>query len=447
IAHLRVPVFPHLDEVLRVPLFQLGGDVATHLLSILATLVTAGLLLAWFTERGDAAAGWLASALFLSAPLVVQLATTGYVEALLTMFVTASFYALDRWRDSEEVGWLLAAGVFAGCSASVKYLGLFWVGVSFLLVLAHGGRRMRSALLFALAVCLALAPWYGRIVYYSGNPLFPFASGIFGSTAWDIVTEEPRTLGDRCLALVRLPWDLLFARERAGLQPPFSPFLLALIPLAAMRAFGNGLVRALLIITLAWSVVWLWLPADARYLEPAIPLACVAGTIAVREVLIRGTKDRRRLFAVAAIVVLSPSVLYALYRIDRNGAIPLDRPGRDAFLSARVPEYGAIAFMNARSDENDVAWLCGGEQLAYHYRGEMFGDFAGAARFTLLTSARDERELATRAKSLDARYLLIVKRSCSIPALESGSPLSQFARVYDDQVTTVYERTAVRNAD
>jgi len=237
VDYVRMPVFPHFDEVLRVPLFQLGGDVATHLLSLLATLVTCGLILSWFRERGEEESGWLAAALFLSAPLVVQLATTGYVEALLTMFVTAAFYSYDRWRRGGSIAWLVAAGAFAGCAASVKYLGLFWIGVLLLCVLARGRSASRGAVVFALAAALVLAPWYARILYFTGNPIFPFASRIFGSTEWDIVAAEPRSIAERVVALIRLPWDLLFARERTGLQPPFSPFLIALVPFVRVPPF------------------------------------------------------------------------------------------------------------------------------------------------------------------------------------------------------------------
>jgi len=442
VDYLRMPVFPHLDEVLRVSLFQLGGDAATHLLSLLATLVTAGLMLSWFRERDEEESGWFAAALFLSGPLVVQLATTGYVEALMTMFVTAAFYAFDRWRLGAGTSWLVAAGAFTGCSASVKYLGLFWIGVLFLIVLLRGRSGVRSAMIFALAAGIALAPWYGRILYFTGNPIFPFASRIFGSTAWDIVASEPRSVSERLLALVRLPWDLLFARERTGVQPPFSPFLVALVPFIAYRALRDPLIRALALTVTVWCAVWIWLPPDARYFEPSLPLWSAAGALTIRGLLSRFEIDRRRAFGVISILVLSLAPLYALYRIGRYGAVPIDRTSRDAFLAKQVPEYGAIAFMNARSGSGDRAWLCGGEQLAYHYRGLMFGDLNGPASFALISSARDEEELDRRAVLLGARFIMVVKQRCEAPALAAGGTSRRFVRVYDDPTTAVFERAS-----
>lgn len=442
VDNLRFPVFPHLDELLRVPLMQLGGDVATHLLSFFATLVTVLLLLAWFGERGEKGAGWLAAALFLSAPIVAQLATTGYVEALQTMFVAAAFYAFDRWRGSASIAWLVASGAFAGCSAAVKYPGLFWVAVLFLGVLLKPESRGRNAFVFSCAACLALAPWYGRIVWFTGNPIFPFGAGIFGHSMWDIAPTAPRSLGERALAVARLPWDVLFARERTGLQPPFSPFLVALIPVVIHRALSDRTARVLAMVVALYCAAWAVLPPDARYLEPALPLASAAAALAIGALLPRFSVDAGRALALAAIVVVLPGPLYALHRIHRYGAIPIGQPAREAWLSSQIEAYGAIAFLNPIASGEDAAWLCGGENLAYHFRGEMFGDHSGPARFALITSARDEVELDRRAAALGARYILVVKGQCSNAPLRGTGPAARFTRLYEDPATIVYERRA-----
>ena len=46
--------------------------------------------------------------------------------------------------------------------------------------LVPGRRRVRNLLLFAAAATAMLAPWYGRIIYYTGNPVFPYAGAVFG---------------------------------------------------------------------------------------------------------------------------------------------------------------------------------------------------------------------------------------------------------------------------
>ena len=74
--------------------------------------------------------GWLAAALFLGNPIVVYLAGTGYIEAGLTLFVTAGLFCLDRWRSAGGRGWLILAAVLTATACDVKYLGLFFLGIA-----------------------------------------------------------------------------------------------------------------------------------------------------------------------------------------------------------------------------------------------------------------------------------------------------------------------------
>lgn len=357
VQYLRAPVFPHLDEVLRVPLFLLAGDTSTHLLSLLATLLSGCIVLAWFRENDDESTGWVAVALFVSAPIVVHLATNGYVEALMTMFVTAGFYAFDRWRRTDATGWLVVSAVFAGSACSVKYLGLFWAGVLFLAVLFRrsAGSRLRNAILFAIVAGITLAPWYGRILYFTGNPLFPFASGIFGHSIWDVITPAPMEPGERLLAFVRLPWDVVFARDRVGYQPPFSPGLVGLLPILAIHAVRDRLTRQILLLLAVWAFIWTFLPRDSRFLVACVPLACVASAIAFRDVLRRLGIERRGLVAGLALALLVLGPLYAARRVYRNGPLPVDAQSREAWLLRKIPEWEAIALLNSKAKPDDVA--------------------------------------------------------------------------------------------
>jgi len=238
---LRAPVFPQLDEVLRVPLLLAGGDTATHLVPLLATFVTALLVFVWAGDGLAPGAGRTAAALLLSSPIVVALATTGYVEAVLAMLVTAALYSFSRWDEGRETPWLLATALFAAAAADVKYFGLFWLGLLGLAVLARSRReeRLRHAVLFGGAALAALAPWYGRIVYYTGNPLFPYVPSLFGASDWTPAPVEDIGLRQRLVDVVRIPWDTLLARDRVNAAPPFSPWFAVSIPFVLLHATRN----------------------------------------------------------------------------------------------------------------------------------------------------------------------------------------------------------------
>src|SRR5690606_33265877 len=79
----------------------------------------------------------------------------------------------------------VAAGGFAGAAAAVKYLGLYWIALVPLAVLAWGGRRrVRLAAWSLLAALAVAAPWYLRIHHHTGNPVFPYFPEVFGVTEW-----------------------------------------------------------------------------------------------------------------------------------------------------------------------------------------------------------------------------------------------------------------------
>lgn len=447
IPNLRVPVFPHLHEVLAVPLFLAGGDVATHLLPLLASAITALFVLAWIMELESDVSGWLAVALFVSAPIVVHLASSGYVEALLTMFVAGSFYAFEQWLRSRSAGWLMMTALFAGSAAGVKYLGLFWLAVLGAGVAWRSApeKRLAAMLLFCAVAGLLLLPWYGRILWFTGNPLFPYLPGLFGHSPWEpIVLAGADNLGERVVDAARIPWDTLFARDRVNAQPPFSIALVLVIPLVAWHAIRSYRARTLGALIIAWALVWTWLPSDSRYLTVVLPMASVAGASALSSLLAR-CKVKRRAAGVLALLLLLPGPLYAWHRIQRQGPLPHDAPTREVWLHRQIPAYPSVAFLNAVAGSEDVAYVCGAEELAYHFRGEMIGDSTGPARYSRMMEAPTAEELTRRLDSLGIRFVLVVESRCSLARLKDEAARAYFRQVYEDESTVVYERTARRN--
>src|SRR5947209_4838468 len=150
-AELRFPVFPQLQELLCVPLYLFADDTATHLVSLAEVLITGALLLEW--------GGWLAAAFFLGSPIVVYLATAGYVDAALTLFVGAAFYCIDRDKP-------LIAGFLLGVVCSVKYFGGYFAfaGLVYVLLRLRNGAEKN--------VCAPSAPPSGAQTFLSAPVKF-----------------------------------------------------------------------------------------------------------------------------------------------------------------------------------------------------------------------------------------------------------------------------------
>lgn len=437
LPELRVPVFPPLNELLFAGLLLLADDVSIHLVQLLATTVTAALLIAWGRRSFSPAAGWLAAAAFLGNPIVVHLAGTGYVEPLLTLFITAAVFSLERWRESRKTAWLVLAAVFAGSAAGVKYLGLFFVAAVLFVVLRE--RRARDLVIACAVILAVLVPTYGRIVYHTGNPLFPFYPEIFGSSLWDPEPLAPRTLRERVTGYLSLPWDVVFEREDVGRQPPYSPFYLLGLPLLVLGFVREPRVRSLLGLVLAYSLLFPILPPDARYLAVVLPLLSLAlGASAARWSL-------RPWFATAlALLLFLPGWLYGLYRIEREGPLPATAGERELYLTRELPAYAALQHLDRLRGRDYTVYGIFTENMAYHSEGTLLGDWSGLARYTRMHAVLNDPELFhRRLRELGVEYLLNV-REHGVRLPDGPDWHRLFRRIYSDGRAEIYELSPFR---
>jgi len=395
---VRFPVFPRLHELLCAPAFLFGGDVATHVVALVEVVLTCALLVAWRDRRS----GLLAAALFAGSPLIVSLATITYVDAALALFVAAGFYCLDRDDDLS----LALSGLFLGTACSVKYLGGTFAIAALIIVIA----QRRRVLLFT-ACCLATAlPTTLWLVATTHNPVFPFASRIFGVTPWTL------SLPHESPVLWRLAWDVTFARQRVGMQPPVSPFLTIAVLVVAFAAWRDVRARTVALIVAGYLAVFTFLPQDSRYLVALFPLisivaSCSAGFQPAPPVL-QGAGWKPALHAgeilgrktLLAALAVSPAIAYCAYLLAIRGLPPMSAADRERMLTARVPAYAAL--MRAG---DATTYVCGGEQLKGYARGRFLGDFNGPYAYDRVLHG----DVAGNLQRIGARYLLVCKRTCA----------------------------------
>jgi hypothetical protein len=463
---LRFPVFPQVNEMLFALVMLFAPDVAAHGVQWLMTMLAAALVWAWARDAfGGAAAGWLAASIYLGGPIVAYLAGSGYIEAGLTLFALAALYALRRWRGSGERRWLVLAAVFAATAADVKYLGLFFLGVAGLTVLL--GRlpmlpapraRWAAVLLFGGVAVAVLAPWYGRIYAWTGDPVFPFFPRTFDVGPWAPLrfqsflvapggaapaASQGKLLGQRLVDLVRLPWDLVFERSKYNGQPPHSPVYLVALPLALLTAWRDPRQRRLLALAAAYAFACLALPADSRYLVPALPLLSLSAAGALLPLLERvsGSPGRRRLLTAGVCAAcFLPGWLYPLYRAHVQGPPPLTAAGREAYLARRQPLYPAIAFLNRTLGSGYTLWAYHAENMTYYARGRFMGDWIGPARFDrVLRDLRDPEDLHDRLRRLRADHLLLPGPESGMPFPEDDAFRRWFQPVYADPHAHIYQ--------
>lgn len=469
---LRMPVFPAFQEVLFAEVMLFAPDTAAHGVQLLQAFLAAALVAVWARQAlPERVAGWptaaIAAGLLLGSPLWAHLAASAYIDAGLALFVTAGLHAANRWFRAAGRGgaWLALAAAFAGAAAASKYLGLFFVGVVGLAALAAPaasmGARLRRAVLVAAVAAVVALPWYGRIVAFTGNPVFPFFPQVFGASEWDPVRFEtlvalgdearPETpaehavaLARRAVLLARLPWDLSVGRERYGGLPPFSPVWLLVLPAAVLLALRDRRVRLLLILAAAYAFLCLSLPRDSRYFVAALPPLAVTGAAALAWLLARLAPGRRRAAALAvAAVCFLPGWLYAGWRAARLGPPPVTDAQRDRFLAEQIPLYPAVAFLNRAHGSGYAVWGLHAERMRGYADGRFLGDWSSPASFARVLAAARQGGPAGLHRELSRHgvdHLLIPKEMAGkLPFPEGGPEFERFfRRVYEDEEARVW---------
>jgi 4-amino-4-deoxy-L-arabinose transferase-like glycosyltransferase len=458
LPNLRFPVFPQSAELLFSSMWIFGGDTASQLVSLLATLLTALLLCLRWRIGASREQGLLAAATWLGNPIVVFLAGAAYVEPCLVLFATGAIHSALRWKETGREGWLAVAGALAGAAAAVKYPGLFFAAALLFFAAVAGSRRgraFRAVLVYSACLLAFLLPTYARIASETGNPVFPFLPDVFGSSLWSLEEYDAVAPGSApvldghgsrgvlpgLLGLLRLPFDAVFERARWGGQPPISPIYLLSLPLALAAAVRDRFARGVVLFSMAYLLLSLALPRDVRFVLPLLPLWSLAGARALHGgvSLLSASVPRRAAAGLLAGLLALPGFLYSLYALRRAGPLPVTPPARERYLARNLPLYPAIAFLNRSYGPGWTAYAFHAERMAYFAEGVLWGDWFGPGSYRRMLGALSEGEaLAAGMRRLGARYLIVPEgRGLHLP--QDGSFRRRFRQVYRDEAARIFE--------
>lgn len=285
------------------PLWGLLSDGGRRLLATQWLHAGAALLAAWVIARMSARAlahcglrgagarttAALAGVATLATPWSVVTGSLAYNEmAMVALGAAGMLAAMEQGLRPWARGALVGGLVGLACGAKPTAI-LFFTPVAGLLLIdgvrRAGGRAMATALATgALAGLLTLAPWMARNAASGGNPVFPAATGIFGSAHWDEGQVERWRSGhafegdvvDR-LALISAAdaRDPAGARHRGMAHPQWGALWAAGLlggALAIARPPTRRLALVLSAGLAAQVLAWLALThIQSRFLMPCLP--------------------------------------------------------------------------------------------------------------------------------------------------------------------------------
>ena len=330
-----------------------GGPLATAItaqllhatLAVLTAATTAAAIGRWF----DRSYMGFAFALCMGVPWLVVVGSLAYNEMAASLMLATGMLLLIpgtgepgiRQKEAQMcVG--IAAGMLAAtaCGAKLTALGFVAIPIGYLMLRRLGPGAWRTAVpLGILSGIVVLAPWLIRNTIATGNPVFPFASTIFGTghySSEQMLRFQSAHASD--LGLFGRLGELWYqvVAYGFGANPyqgePWRPQW-SLLPLMAAAGIVVGLGRKRnqrlgvdLAIMLGIAVLF-WLFAThlkSRFLVPSIPLMIAAATLLLPKRL-PAINAGRPLLAVALLIwCLLPVWLFRSERLLRDSQ---DDPG------------------------------------------------------------------------------------------------------------------------
>jgi len=238
--------------------------------------------------------------LLATAPCMVYLSWLAMVELAEVFYLAAALLWLRLWL--REPSWRSAGiiGLMLGAACAAKYLSVGLVLAPVILVMLAASlrspRRLGHAALAGAAALLLFSPWLARNAAYTGNPVFPLATSVFGRGHWSAESQQRWIDGhapDKRPPVPRPPgWQTPESPgrvERALRTLVLSPWLGRVALLAAMAGLAVSVVRPASRNRWDWTLggvcavqvgVWAAFTHEMppRFLTPAVvPIALLAG--------------------------------------------------------------------------------------------------------------------------------------------------------------------------
>ena len=411
--------FPATVQMLYVLGLDFGGPVAAKLLNTflgLLALATVGLLARAHYSRASAP---LAMLVLATTPLVGWLSAVAYVDLGAVLYLTLGLLLLLDYLRAPRRGVALWSGVCLGLGMAVKLQGLLYCGALALAVAVVAYRRTRSVprpqarhLLALAGVALAVAsPWYVKSWILTGNPVYPFAYGIFGGRQWSAEQARTYTYEQKAWGWGGLPaeeefwrlspWQRAFAGPRRPDHLLLAPLGLTFLPweyadkglgdFAALMLTAVGPLylaflpllllgprpRAWALTAWAWVPLWLWWLATSqysRYLLPGLAWLAPAAGYAAAQALARGGWLRhaaRSVLGLSTVLALSFNLLHALPGLP----LLLGQQTQAQYLAASLgPLSSVLSALDQQMGSSDVLISYGEPRLFYLNHAYLWGD-------------------------------------------------------------------------
>ncbi len=453
LQHNAYSYFPMgLEMLYLLAMCLLGGAyegmyLAQILHGAFGCLAVAALLFSFKSDDRDRIRGRFASAMLASTPAILYLSWLAFVELSMVCYLTLGVLWLRVWLRDKSLRSALCVGIMLGAACAMKYISIGIIAgpvlVMMLLASVRSKKRFLSLLLAGLAILIIFSPWLIRNCAYTGNPVFPLATGTLGRAHWSPESQQRWQDGhgpENCPPVPQpAGWQDTNKNRPTRLQMLVKNFLTEDLFGKALMVVAAGAVIALLIrpnlrgkawdftllgIVIIQALVWYLLAHDmpwrfmvsalvpvillsagglARLADPMKPLNPFKKFSATSEYAKMNWGLAPAMGIFVAIIVLNLSSDVQLYsRETRNQRSIPPWPGLD--IATHVDPYGAVAKLGPTAK----VMLVGDATAFYYPSGTIYATtFDNHPLDELARLSISDAELIARLREMGVTHILV----------------------------------------
>ena len=415
IPHTRDSLWPFLVQML----FTLGLILKSEVLSKLFhfgfgafSIIGIYCLCRKYWPRKNAL---LASCVFALTPAVFTITTYAYTELVSAFYTIAIFYLFFVWLDKRGIRWFYACAVFCGFLMGIKITSLPVVVIILFLYIYNFIRQKTGTkniflrlISFAAIFTAVCGVWYIRSWLILGNPIFPFATYIFG---YGYPEDQLRYhliagLGHSPLSYVRMLWPLTHYPDLFGGESIGAIFLI-FMPLLIFMRKSDRFIKYILFIAFAMYTAWFFTFQYTRFLIITIPFLSILVTYAFFNIC---AKDKV-IYSVSKIVLMLLfiySCFLSVYHNIEKIPVALGFEKRRDFLITRERTYAMKEYINENLPVDSRILIISEPRLFYFNRDI---DIASSVRMSMLydRNIRYNGSFEDYLRALDFDYILYVE--------------------------------------
>lgn len=379
----------------------------------------------------------LATLIVAAVPSAFHVASSGYIDLALALYVTLAIFALGRWWKDQERKDLILIAIFLGAALSVKLTTVFVIAAFALIVLLRGregkgpvvsgpGKILAPGFAALLLAGVIASPWYIRTWVATGSPVFPFYMSMWKGSApgWDVERSNlfqamnsqyggaNKGLTDYLLAPVKLS-VMAQPEQPANYDGVLGVAFLIGLPLLVWALWKFELPVEIKIMSGVAAIMylfWLFSSEQLRYLLPIVPVlavAIVASSETISQKLGGGFRTLVQVsLAAASVACFLVSIAWFCQLAPLR--VVLGGETRDDYLARNLDYYPYYQWLNTNTDADAKVWLINMRRDTYNLDRPAVSDylFEDWTLRKMIWDARNVQELRARIAGTGIKYML-----------------------------------------